>query len=403
MLLVIDDMLRPIGLGGNHHIEQLLYIAIIFAVSILAGLMLRKILLWMAHSWVKVRDTRSGALLLRMHTLTKCSHVVTPLVFLAFVPFAFERDSLLRTIVLRAALIYAVLAFCHGLSAVLAFIFRRINEKANTRNLPMDGVLNLTIGVVWLIAVIISVSIAVDRSPAYLLTGLTAFAAVVMLVFKDTILGFVAGIQMVQNDMLHVGDWIVVPDTQANGTVEYVSLSTVKVRNFDNTIITVPPYTLVSKSFQNWRGMSDSGVRRISCELVIAPESVTRATEDMITKLEESYPLLKQFAAGLKEGQHEVCEGGASPWNGSMHTNLGLYRAYLVGYLLHNGHISPKPNLMVNITNPKPEGLPLQVYCFVNTTDWLAYEGVKSGVLEHVAVTAREFGLEIVSVYELMG
>ncbi len=400
---MIDDVLRPVGLEENHHIEQLLYIVIVFAVSVLTGLILRKFLLWMAHSRARVRESRSGAMLLQMRTLTKCSHVVTPLVFLAFVPFAFDRDSVLQTIVLRAALIYAVVAFSYGLSAVLAYVFRRIDEKANTRNLPVDGVLNLTTGVVWLIAVIISVSIAVDRSPAYLLTGLTAFAAVVMLVFKDTILGFVAGIQMVQNDMLHVGDWIVVPDTQANGTMEYVSLSTVKVRNFDNTIITVPPYTLVSKSFQNWRGMSDSGVRRICCELLIAPKSVAGATEDMVTKYEESHPVLKQFAAGLREGRHEVCEGGASPWNGSMLTNLGMYRAYLVGYLLHNEHISPNPNLMVNIADPKPGGLPLQVYCFVNTTDWVAYEGVKSGVLEHAVVTAREFGLEIINVYPVTG
>lgn len=161
---VIDDVLTAIGLGGNHHVEQVLYFVIIFAVSILVGYGLRLLLLWLAHSWVKVRNTRAGALLLQMRTLSKCSHVVTPLVFLAFVPFAFDRDSLLQTVVLRAALIYAVVAFCYGLSAVLAFIFRRINDKANTRNLPMDGVLNLTVGLVWLIAAIISISIAIDRS-----------------------------------------------------------------------------------------------------------------------------------------------------------------------------------------------------------------------------------------------
>lgn len=398
---LIDKFLNYIGLGSNHHVEQIIYFIVIFGVSILLGWALRCLILWIAHSWVKVRNTHAGALLLKMHTLSKCSHFITPLVFLALVPFAFDHDSLLQTIVVRAALVYAVVTFCYGLTAVLTYTFTRINEKANTRNLPMDGVLNLAIGVVWLVAAIVCISIAIDRSPAVLLTGLTAFAAVLMLVFKDTILGFVAGIQMAQNDMLHVGDWIVVPDTEANGVVEYVSLSTVKVRNFDNTIVTVPPYNLVSKSFQNWRGMSESGVRRICCTFNMSPDSVVNTTPEMIDTLEGKYPILKQFAATLKSSSEVVCEGGASPWNGSMLTNLGLFRAYLVGYLLQDEHISPQPNLMVNITNPTPHGVPMQLYCFVNTTDWLAYEGVKSALLEKVVTDAREFGLDITDVTSL--
>ncbi len=398
---IIVKFLSLIGLGSNHNVEQVLYVVVVFAVSLLVGWGLRRLILWLAHSWVRVRHTNAGDLLLQMHTLTKCSHVITPLVFLAFVPFAFHKESLMQTIVLRGALVYAVVAFCYGLSAVLAYIFRRINDKANTRNLPMDGVLNLAIGIVWLLAAIVCISIAVNRSPAVLLTGLTAFAAVLMLVFKDTILGFVAGLQMAQNDMLHVGDWIVVPGTDANGVVEYVSLSTVKVRNFDNTIVTVPPYTLVSQSFQNWRGMTESGVRRICYTLTMAPDSVVPASAEMTSSLESQFPLLKQFAGTLKSGEQVACAGGAAPWNGSMLTNLGLFRAYLVGFLLQDKHISPEPNLMVNITNPTPHGLPMQVYCFVNTTDWLAYEGIKSALIEKVVTDARVFGLEITDVTDI--
>lgn len=392
---VIDKFLVLIGLGTNRHVEQVLYFIIIFAISIFVGWGLRKIVLAIVHGWIRMRHTRTGDLLMQMHTFTKCSHFITPLVFLAFVPFAFDRDSLLQTIVVRASLVYAVITFCYGLIAVLTFIFTRINEKANTRNLPMDGVLNLAIGLVWLLAAIVCVSIIINRSPAALLTGLTAFAAVLMLVFKDTILGFVAGIQMAENDMLHVGDWIVVPGTDANGVVEYVSLSTVKVRNFDNTIITVPPYTLVSKSFQNWRGMSESGVRRVCYTFSIAPASVVSATPEMVQALEARYPVLKDFAATLKPSQQVVCDGGDAPWNGSMLTNLGLFRAYVVGYLLHNEHVSPEPNLMVNINSPEGDGLPLQIYYFLNTTDWVAYEGLKTSMMEKFVTESRDFGLEI--------
>ncbi len=134
---------------------------------------------------------------------------------------------------------------------MLVFIFTRFNAKENTKGLPLKGILNVSIGITWGIVIIICISVLVQKSPATLLTGMTAFAAVLMLIFKDTILGFVAGIQMSQNDMVHVGDWIVVPSTLANGTVEDVSLTTVKVRNFDNTLVTVPPYSLVQGAFQN--------------------------------------------------------------------------------------------------------------------------------------------------------
>lgn len=397
----IDKALDLIGLGFSRHVEQIVYFIIIIAISIIVGWTLRRLILWAVHSWVKMSKTHMGRMLVQMHTFTKCSHFIPPLVFLAFVPFAFDRDSLLQTIIMRASLVYAVITFCYGLIAVLTFIFTRVNEKANMRNLPTGGVLNLVTGLVWLVAVIVSVSIAIDRSPAVLLTGLTAFAAVLMLVFKDTILGFVAGIQMAQNDMLHVGDWIVVPDTDANGVVEYVSLSTVKVRNFDNTIITVPPYTLVSKSFQNWRGMTDSGVRRVCYTLCIAPASVVPATSQITAGLEAKYPILKQFASALKPPQTAVCEGGAAPWNGSVSTNLGLFRAYLVGVLLHDEHVSPEPNLMVNLSNPTADGLPMQIYYFVRTTDWVAYEGLKSTMMERIVTELRDFGLQITELTDL--
>ena len=177
--------------------------------------------------------------------------------------------------------IYTVIVFAMAVCVINTFLWTHFDRRENTKNLPLKGILNVCNGFVWIIAAIIIGSILLDKSPVALLTGLGAFATVLMLIFKDSILGFVAGIQLSQNDMLRVGDWIVVPSTIANGIVEDVSLTAVKVRNWDNTIVTLPPYTLVSSSFQNWRGMSDSGWRLIDKSFSIDIDTVVPATDEI--------------------------------------------------------------------------------------------------------------------------
>lgn len=213
--------------------------------------------------------------------------------------------------IIRLSWAYIVVCIAIGINAILNLIFTRYNVKENTRNLPIRGILNVAKGIVWAIAVIIGIALIVHRSPAALLGGLGAFAAALMLIFKDSILGFVAGIQMSQNDMLHVGDWIVVPGTPANGTVMDVSLTTVKVQNFDNTTVTVPPYTLVSTSFQNWRSMSESGVRRVMMNVYVNPDTVRFATAEMLQKLGEKYDSLHKFITNLQANNQTVaCNTG---------------------------------------------------------------------------------------------
>lgn len=180
---------------------------------------------------------------------------------MALLPIALDGEGRWAQVLDRAVYVYAIAMFGVAVTAVFSFVWVRYDQHENTKKLPLKGILNVAKGIVWGIVVIVAVSVMVDKSPAVLLTGLGAFAAALMLIFKDSILGFVAGIQLSQNDMLRVGDWIVVPSTIANGIVTDVTLSVVKVLNWDNTTVMLPPYTLVSTSFQNWRSMSDSGVR----------------------------------------------------------------------------------------------------------------------------------------------
>ena len=196
--------------------------------------------------------------------------------------------------------------------------------------------------------------------------------------------------------MLHVGDWIVVPSTPANGTVLDVSLSAVKVQNWDNTIVTVPPYTLVSTSFQNYRGMKDSGARRITKTLTIDVPTVCPLTEALTAKAVGKHPELKEFIDGLRgQGQTEQTDGGLAPVNGTIETNLGLFRAYICLYIRNNPKIAKDQTVLIRLLDPTDTGLPLQIYCFTATTDWDAYEGIQSAVVEHVVTAAADFGLGI--------
>ncbi len=261
-----------------------------------------------------------------------------------------------------------------GLSAVAEFIYTRYDTRENTRNLPLRGVLNLCRGAIWIIVTVISASILMGRSPAYILTGVGAFAAALMLVFKDSILGFVAGIQMAQNDMLHVGDWIVVDGTRVNGIVERVSLSAVKVRNFDNTYVTVPPYTLVSGSFQNYRGMKETGARRFMRTLIIDLPSIADSSPALLNKVKTAFP---DFTPPESE------------------TNLGLFRAYVEWYLANNKQLNPNQLYMARLLDYTANGVPLEIYAFTNTTDWKTFEAIQSAVTEHLIVTAPIFNLSI--------
>lgn len=398
LLSLIDRLLNAIGLETHEKTEEAICLFIIIAGAFLIGWMLQKIIYFVLRHAVKLRPSAIGQELLKGKTLARCCYIIPPLVVLALAPFALEESHSTYTVVVRIAGIYALFALAVGLGAVFTFIFNYYNTYENKRKLPLKGLVNVAIGVVWIIIVIMSVSVALDKSPGLLLTGLGAFAAALMLVFKDSILGFVAGIQLSENDMIHVGDWIVVPDTIANGVVLDMTLTTVKVQNWDNTIVTLPPYSLVQSSFQNWRGMSESGCRRIVKNLTIDITSVKSITPDEADALAVRYPLLKEFVDNLRKNNGlEQNNPGLTPINGTIETNLGLFRAYCCLYIYNNPFINNVQQILVRILDPTNGGLPLQVYCFTATTDWNKYEGIQSAIIEHISTVCGDFGLDIYS------
>lgn len=398
LLNIIDRGLDALGLHRYQTLEEVIYLVIVIVAAFAIAWLIKKFILFVLRKIVQMRDGAIGRELLKMKTLSRCCEIIPPLLFLAMAPFAFESGRKTLVVIERLAGFYAFIALGIGLGAVTDFVFYHYNMHENTRKLPIKGVFNIVKGAMWIIIAICAISLVFDKSPAMLLTGLGAFAAALMLVFKDSILGFVAGIQMSQNDMLHQGDWIVVPGTPANGVVLDVTLTAVKVQNWDNTIVTVPPYTLVSTSFQNYRGMVQSGCRRIVKTLTMDLTTVRPLADGQVDEITARYPVLKSFVDNLrKQGKTEQNDGGLTPINGTIETNLGLFRAYTCYYVYNNPYINNTQQILIRLMDATAYGLPMEIYCFTATTDWDKFEAIQSSILEHLSTVCADFGLSVYS------
>lgn len=272
--------------------------------------------------------------------------------------------------------------------------FSRFNDKV--RNLPLRGIFQGIKLVTTVIALILAVALLIDKSPLLLFSGLGAMTAVLMLVFKDPIMGFVAGIQLSVNNMLEVNDWLEMPKYGADGDVIDISLTTVKVRNWDKTITTIPTYALISDSFKNWRGMHETGGRRIKRAINIDVTSVRFLNEGDIVRLRRLQLLSAHIENKLKEIDADNRANNvdvSSPANGRRLTNLGVFRAYITAYLKAHPGIHKELIQMVRQLAPGADGIPLEIYAFTNNTAWVIYEGIQADIFDHIFAVIPEFDL----------
>lgn len=389
----ISAFLSKMGVSNYPILEELIYVVIIILLSLALGWVVRLVVLFFIKRVIRLRKFEIGQELIKQKIFSKVSNIVPPAVLLGLISFAFvSNDSLILRAFIVLIKISLSLTIGVAISAILNFMWNSYDNRRNDKNHPLRGVLIVAQGLVWIVIAIITVSNLLGKSPTVLLTGLGAFAAALMLIFKDSILGFVAGVQLSQNDMLRVGDWIIVPSTIANGIVEDVSLTVVKIRNWDNTLVMLPPYTLVSTSFQNWRGMVESNVWLISQNVIIDVRSVVNSSEVLENEILEKHSQLKEFIENNSRYQ-----GGIVGVNGTNETNLGLYRAYLCTYLIIHPMVSKHHQMFVTLLDSTPKGQPLQIYCYAATTDWAIYEAVKSEIMEHAIAIAPQFKLLIYS------
>ena len=371
---------------------------IVIIIAMVVGWIVAKLAVLITNKMMWFKQASHTSATQAKKALRKVSNIIPPLVFLSLIPFAFATESKVLLIVVKMAEVYFVITVVLAVNDFFGFIWRRYDEVGNTQNHPLKGLPQIAKGLMWLIGGIIMVSIVLNKSPLVLFTGLGAFAAVVMLVFKDSILGLVAGVQLSQNDMLRVGDWIIVPGTPANGIVIDVSLTVVKVRNWDNTLAMLPPYTLVSASFQNWRTMYESGRRQINRFCNISTLSVHAPSETLLESLKSIEILRDYISAKQKQAQNGIVENTRNSQdltNGTIETNLGLFRAYITIYLQHHPFVAQDAFLLVNELEPTPQGMPIRLYCYTTVTDWVSHESVQSEIFEHLVLMAPRFELEI--------
>lgn len=291
-----------------------------------------------------------------------------------------------------------VLSIAMGIVKALTYMNEVYERRPQAKNRPIKGFVQVVKILVLCGAAIILISILIDESPFLLLSGLGAITAVLLLVFKDTILSLVASVQLTTNDMLRVGDWIEMPGMNADGDVIDISLHTVKVQNFDKTITTIPTHRLVSDSFRNWRGMSESGGRRIKRSLVIDQNSVRFLSDEEVTDLKK-FNILKGYLANARDelakwNANELAKDDA-PVNARRLTNIGTLRAYIAAYIKWHPRISENFTLLVRQLPPGPQGLPIEIYCFTDTTDWNTYEGIQSDIFDHLIAIVPEFRLSL--------
>ncbi|MBW3565682.1 MAG: mechanosensitive ion channel family protein [Acidobacteria bacterium] len=302
-------------------------------------------------------------------------------------------DRLLN--VMLAAMVFVVVML---ISAILTATNEVYSSYPVSRGRPIKGYLQIAKIFLFIMAVVFAIALVLDRSPLYLLTGIGAMTAVVLLIFRDTILSLVASIQIASNDMVRIGDWIEMPKYGADGDVIDIALHTVKVQNWDKTITTIPTYKLIDESFRNWRGMQESGGRRIKRPIHIDMRSIRFLDQAEIERFER-FVLLRDYIAGkrseLEEYNKKVLTESDLVANARRLTNVGTFRAYVVKYLQQRPDVHSAMTFLVRHLEPGSDGLPLEIYVFTKTTAWAEYEAIQADVFDHLLAILPEFGLRV--------
>ncbi|REL37103.1 mechanosensitive ion channel family protein [Thalassotalea euphylliae] len=329
---------------------------------------------------------------------TKISLLVPFFLIIALTPIFLPDESLKATILVAIARVAVIFQIARVLSALLDVIKAIYQAKAKTRYMPLNATIQLIKLAIYLVATILSVAVIIDRSPIFLLSGLGALTAVLLLIFQDTIKGLVASIQIAANKMVAPGDWVELPQYGADGDVLEIGLNTVKIQNFDRTVTTVPTYALISGSFKNWRDMFNSGGRRIKRAIYIDAASVRFYQAEEIKQL-TSIRLLADYLAQkqteLAQNQQQLGSAATDKRNQRQLTNIGTFRAYITAYLQSHPKVHQQMTCMVRQLAPTATGIPLELYLFSNDQDWVNYEGIQADIFDHIYAIAPEFGLRI--------
>ena len=399
LLNAIKEFLTWIGLPREilDTADEIIFLILIVAIAFIVAVIIHSIASRVTRRVLKRKHDNFLSSLAKYGVLRKLTAIIPPLIISALLPFAFDKRSEWFIIGDKITWIYFCVALIFSVNAILNTVGDTLKTKKELQNRPMKGFIQILQVIFSCIGIIVILSILINKSPFNLITGLGAFTAVLMLIFKDTILGFVAGVLISENDMVRIGDWIEMPQNDVNGIVTDITLTIVKVQNFDNTIVTLPPYSLVSGSFINWRGMSDSGGRRIMREYALKLDYIKPCTPEFLEKMKAFDADLARYIEAKQRqaaaGKTVNTDNPAGLVNGTIDTNAGLFRAYMTLYLQRHPSISKDMLLMVRTLAPTANGLPVQIYCFSSNTDWPSYESIQAEIMEHFVSVLPAFDL----------
>ncbi|SDB36907.1 miniconductance mechanosensitive channel [Pseudidiomarina indica] len=379
-------------------LDILVRVLLLLAAAWLANFVVKKILLRGVLAVISYTPAGRDKELFESNVIARIANVVPALVISYGVMTITQLPAEVGIVVRNVCNAFIVLTLARAISGILTVVNTVYERRPDAHQKPIKGYIQVVKIGIYAIAAILVIAALIDRSPVILLSGLGAMAAVLMLVFQDTLLSLVASVQISSNDIIRVGDWVEMPNLGVDGDVIDIALHTVKVQNWDKTISTIPTKRFINDPFKNWRGMQESGGRRIKRSLMLDQNSVHFLSSEERKKLYR-FRLLRDYLTSkqqeIDEWNQKLKDEGKEPVNTRRISNIGTFRAYVVQYLKNHPRIHQDMTLMVRQLNPTPDGLPLEIYCFTATTVWAEYESIQSDIFDHLISILPEFGLRV--------
>lgn len=385
-------------LEANPQWSLIISLSLLVVVAWLANWLVKRILVRGLYRALSTSPIGPRSFLSESPLIARLANIVPALVIYAGIHLIPDIPETLVTIIQNVTNAFIVLTIALAINSAMTLVNQIYEQRPDSHLKPIKGYVQVVKIIVFVIAGILMVATLIDRSPLILLSGLGAMAAVLMLIFQDTLLSLVASVQITSNDLIRVGDWIEMPDLNADGDVIDIALHTVKVQNWDKTITVVPTKRFLTDPFKNWRGMQEVGGRRIKRSIVLDQQTVHFLSDDERQQLDR-FNLLKRYLADkqqdITEWNAQLEDIGKDPVNTRRVTNIGCFRAYVLMYLQNHPHIRSDLTLMSRQLNPTPEGIPIEVYCFTDTVIWPEYENIQSDIFDHLLAILPEFGLQV--------
>ena len=400
MMDLINSWLQNQGISEYlaYYLARCIAVVGMLLLSVIANFVAKRYILTALNYIISKSSAKWDDMIVRQRTLARMAHLAPALVIYVLTPITLEGlDAAIATIS-DTTLIYMIFILMLILDSLLNTAEHIYQHYRASKQIPIKGFVQVMKLAVYFLSAIFIISILLNKTPIYLLSGVGALAAVMMLVFRDSILGFVAGIQLAANKMVSVGDWIEMPKYGADGDVLEVALTTVKVQNWDKTITTIPTYALISESFKNWQGMTESGGRRIKRAINVDISTIRFCDEEMLerfAKIQYISEYIESKKVELADFNQATNVDNASLANGRRMTNFGTFRAYVQAYLRNHPQIHQQMTFLVRQLPPTEHGVPIEIYVFSNDQDWANYEAIQADIFDHILAVVPEFDLRV--------